>query len=929
MDDSDGRVDGGDTEVEASNDNAFAPFDKPRIRHITGIRIHQLTLPESLPYASKLVGEHHAEGYMLDDHGEGSSHLVTSPASDITPGFSQHQRRSSTSSFPFPSRRFGPLSQENDLTRQRSTSTSSDATIEPPSSPSVSTFLSHSLPRTTRVTRPRAPTLAGEALEHGHAQGSGQGQGSVTFTQHLHGSLDEQMELIEEGKKRLARCFVVLKAVPAMTDAQPEKRSNGDVPKPRRTNSDETASQQRARDAKMTGLKRPITSRTSSSASTSSSSVPSTPIANGRPSLSASPSNSSLITRTSSASTNTTRTRTTSMTSPGKSGIPSTLSSTNGFAKRPGSAASFRTTTTTRLSDAGPSSPRGNTTFPLKSRPGMSGKRNYAGGSHGNLPSPKERPIPVNVPFFISPIHPPSTHPRFTSLEHGDFAPWLSVNEFASTSLELEVWIETDTKWKRMEGIGGVVRLDKLRKGYQTRPNGLEFTLSTHPKSIFYLPGEDEQRDEGRMLVEGGVMERSMRETRMKKGVGVGGLHQLVNMHAVIADTERGVCDVKRKANKLLFQDVDRRALRREVSEREEKVKWINEKILEVEKVTKEIQARTTLREQALEKRRDNLADADTADELLHGRARDLEDEIGSIEYERTSLFPQIHALRATHIQTLDTLFPIQPLDPSQLLYTIINVPLPIPSGPKDPAPPLSLPAHKVDERTTAAALGYVAMVVQILGNLGGAQSGGLPYAVTCAGSRSAVRDGVSVMQGPRSFPLYAKGVERYRYEYAVFLLNKNIEMLMQEANIRLLDLRHTLPNLKNLLLTLSSPVLPSSSHNVHSSMWRSTATTPTFMNSRASSAAWPKGSMGTMSPASSVGSPASLSTTRVGGMGTGTPSPIVKRGRGGRRSMLSRTASMGRRGNEEVELASDDESDLDNREESSVGGDGSSIVTR
>lgn len=27
-------------------------------------------------------------------------------------------------------------------------------------------------------------------------------------------------------------------------------------------------------------------------------------------------------------------------------------------------------------------------------------------------------------------------------------------------------------------------------------------------------------------------------------------------------------------------------------------------------------------------------------------------------------------------------------------------------------------------------------------------------------------------------FPLFAKGVERYRYEYAVFLLNKNIEMV-------------------------------------------------------------------------------------------------------------------------------------------------------
>ena len=104
------------------------------------------------------------------------------------------------------------------------------------------------------------------------------------------------------------------------------------------------------------------------------------------------------------------------------------------------------------------------------------------------------------------------------------------------------------------------------------------------------------------------------------------------------------------------------------------------------------------------------------------------------------------------------------------------------------------MPGVKVDERTTAAALGYVAMIVQILGNLGGA-AGGLPYPLTCAGSRSLIKDVVSVMQGPRGrvflklrlvhtrltshrFPLYAKGVERYRFEYAVFLLNKDIEMV-------------------------------------------------------------------------------------------------------------------------------------------------------
>lgn len=55
-----------------------------------------------------------------------------------------------------------------------------------------------------------------------------------------------------------------------------------------------------------------------------------------------------------------------------------------------------------------------------------------------------------------------------------------------------------------------------------------------------------------------------------------------------------------------------------------------------------------------------------------------------------------------------------------------------------------------MDEKTIAAALGYVAMMVQVLGNLGGTV-GGLPYPVTCNGSRSLVRDVVSVMQGPRS----------------------------------------------------------------------------------------------------------------------------------------------------------------------------------
>lgn len=209
--------------------------------------------------------------------------------------------------------------------------------------------------------------------------------------------------------------------------------------------------------------------------------------------------------------------------------------------------------------------------------------------------------------------------------------------------------------------------------------------------------------------------------------------------------------------------------------------------------------------------RRAKLCDAEDGDDLLRGSRLELERQIHSVESvafhilralltvlrsDRSSLQPKTHHFRAHHVQSLDALFPIVPLNPASLLYSILNVPLPIPIGPKDPAPPVSITGVKVDERTNAAALGYVALVVQILGNLTGS-AGGLPYPVTCAGSRSLVKDVVSVMHGPRSyvsdymllispdhsrFPLYTRGVERYRFEYAVFLLNKNIEMVRHQC---------------------------------------------------------------------------------------------------------------------------------------------------
>lgn len=49
-------------------------------------------------------------------------------------------------------------------------------------------------------------------------------------------------------------------------------------------------------------------------------------------------------------------------------------------------------------------------------------------------------------------------------------------------------------------------------------------------------------------------------------------------------------------------------------------------------------------------------------------------------------------------------------------------------------------------------------------------------------------------------FPLYPRGVDNTRFEYAVFLLNKNVEQILNSQGIDAKNLRNTLPNLLEFL---------------------------------------------------------------------------------------------------------------------------------
>lgn len=139
--------------------------------------------------------------------------------------------------------------------------------------------------------------------------------------------------------------------------------------------------------------------------------------------------------------------------------------------------------------------------------------------------------------------------------------------------------------------------------------------------------------------------------------------------------------------------------------------------------------------------------------------------------------------------EDLLTIYPIEPIPGKALAFTIAGLPLPNSSF------------ENIDRDVVAAALGCTAHLVYLLSYY---LSVPIPYPVKPYLSSSVIQDPISMGLPQRLFPLYPINVQ-YRFEYAVFLLNKDIEFLMNRSGLRVLDIRHTLPNLKYLLYVLTA----------------------------------------------------------------------------------------------------------------------------
>jgi hypothetical protein len=144
--------------------------------------------------------------------------------------------------------------------------------------------------------------------------------------------------------------------------------------------------------------------------------------------------------------------------------------------------------------------------------------------------------------------------------------------------------------------------------------------------------------------------------------------------------------------------------------------------------------------------------------------------------------------------EDIQVIYPIEPVPGRSLLFTIRGLLLP------------NSEFEDANEAVTAAALGYVAQLVSLLSPY---LSVVLPYPIKVNGSTSTIDDdlamGTTTHNNPRTYPLFMKGVVPYRFEYGVFLLNKNIEVLSNALGLRPIDVRHTLPNLKYLLFVATA----------------------------------------------------------------------------------------------------------------------------
>ncbi|PSK42993.1 hypothetical protein B9Z65_6947 [Elsinoe australis] len=247
---------------------------------------------------------------------------------------------------------------------------------------------------------------------------------------------------------------------------------------------------------------------------------------------------------------------------------------------------------------------------------------------------------------------------------------------------------------------------------------------------------------------------------------------------------------------------------KKRVSEARDYLKTIKYAKSTVEKQLRTLRQTLDQQRAALQKRRELLSTGRTEHTTGQHALLTSRDDLTSIREDLATLHKSTTNQRRRIASDLSSIYPIQPLPSKPLSFTIRTLHLPDSED---------LTSHPPDH--LAAALGHCAHTLQLLSFY---LSQPLPYPPHPRSSTSTITDPISALNSTptsssvpvpnphsaatapvltdpnRVFPLYPRASgPRFRFDYALFLLNKDIQVMLSNAfNVRVLDIRQTLPNL-------------------------------------------------------------------------------------------------------------------------------------
>lgn len=395
----------------------------------------------------------------------------------------------------------------------------------------------------------------------------------------------------------------------------------------------------------------------------------------------------------------------------------------------------------------------------------------------------------IQEPFYISEVMERSMNPTFAFFDLDASSPRIG----RSDECTLKVWTKDGTQEEYMQLLELKVNLRSL----QYIGKHLEDFHHPMPQNCVLLHLSDGIYTSFTDLPGNHSSPQLSRES--KSGVAENGssfdaLMQLANLDDCIQDAIRVREQLEQDVNAWLSEVQTQRLTRQLLNERRENLAASRSSTIFLARQRSQAEKRTEELKKTLQIRRDAVR-ARSAHYPVQQEYATSKQAIKGLREQTQHVTEQAQGQIRRIGETLLTIFPIEALKNKALQFSIQN---------------LYLPNSSFDDTNRdeiAAALGFTAQLVDQLSLY---LSTSLPYPIEVNASDSSIHDPISMSIAQRQYPLYPTTVA-YKFEYAVFLLNKDIECLMCKAGLRVLDIRHTLPNLKYLLyvLTAGSGELP------------------------------------------------------------------------------------------------------------------------